>query len=118
VHETGLCEAIVDAALRRAAGRRITGLRVRIGGHPVDPDVVRQGIRLAAAGTTAEDAAVDLVLEPMSTHCRGCGRTGAVTDHLAMVACAHCGSVDIEVTGSEHAMLESITVDVPAEASA
>ncbi|MBM0237276.1 hypothetical protein JNW88_09080 [Micromonospora sp. ATA32] len=56
MHETGLSEAIVAAAVRRAAGRRVTGLRVRIGGHPVDPEVVAQGIQLAAAGTIAADA--------------------------------------------------------------
>jgi hydrogenase nickel incorporation protein HypA/HybF len=113
VHETGLSEAIVAAALRRAAGRRVTGVRVRIGGHLVDPQVVTQGIQLAAAGTAAEDTDVDLVLEPMSMRCHGCGRTGSVDDHVAMVACAHCGGVDIDVIGSEDVVLESITVAVP-----
>ena len=87
VHETGMCEAIVDATLRRAAGRRVTGVRVLVGGHAVDRDVVVQGIQLAAGGTVAEDLDVDLVLEPMSVHCGSCGRTAPVTDHLAMVAC-------------------------------
>jgi hydrogenase nickel incorporation protein HypA/HybF len=111
MHETGLSEAIVAAAVRRAAGRRITGLRVRIGGHPVDPDVVTHGIQLAAAGTVAADTAVDLVLQPMTVACHDCGRSGPVDDHLAMVACARCGGVDIDVTGSHDVVLESITVD-------
>jgi hydrogenase nickel incorporation protein HypA/HybF len=110
MHETGLSEAIVEAAVRRAAGRRVTGLRVRIGGHLVDPDVVTQGILLAATGTAVESAAVDLVLVPMSMRCRMCLQAGAVTDHLAMVACPACGSVDIDVTGDDGVVLESITV--------
>ncbi|MGR6320154.1 hydrogenase/urease maturation nickel metallochaperone HypA [Micromonospora soli] len=111
MHETGLSEAIVAAAVRRAAGRRVSGLRVRIGGHPVDPDVVTQGIQVAAAGTVVADAAVDLILEPMTVQCHGCGRSAPVHDHLAMVACPGCGGVDIDVSGSDDVVLESITVD-------
>lgn len=118
MHEIGMCEAIVDATLRRAAGRRVTGVRVRIGGHAVDRAVVTQGIQLAAAGTVAEDLDVDLVLEPMSVSCRDCGRTAPITDHLAMVACPACGGVDIELTGSDDVLLESITYAVPAAPSA
>jgi hydrogenase nickel incorporation protein HypA/HybF len=114
MHETGLADGIVRAALRRGAGRRVTGLRVRVGGHPVDPLVVTQGIQIAAAGTLAEGVEVDLVLEPMTVHCAGCGHHGPVTDHLAVVACRHCGAVDVEVSGGDEVVLESITL---AEAS-
>jgi hydrogenase nickel incorporation protein HypA/HybF len=110
MHESGLSEAIVATALRHAGGRRVTRVRVRIGGHPVDPDVVTQGVQLAAMGSAAENTAVELVLVPMSVSCRGCGRGGSVEDHLSMVACPACGGVDIEVTGDEDVILESITV--------
>ncbi|MFE9690139.1 hydrogenase maturation nickel metallochaperone HypA [Micromonospora sp. NPDC005806] len=111
MHETGLAEAIVSAAVRRAAGRQVTGLRVRIGGHAIDPDVVTQGIQVAAAGTVVADSTVDLVLEPMTVRCHECGRSGPVRDHLAMVACPQCGGVDIDVSGSDDVVLESITVN-------
>lgn len=110
MHETGLSEAIVVAAVRRAAGRRVTGLKVRIGGHLSDPEVITQGIQVAAAGTVAAGAAVDLVLEPMTMACRDCGRSGPVEDHLMMAACPRCGGVDITVTGDDDIVLESITV--------
>ncbi|MCW3840544.1 hydrogenase maturation nickel metallochaperone HypA [Micromonospora yasonensis] len=111
MHETGLSEAIVAAVVRRAAGRRVTGLRVRIGGHSVDRDVVTQGIQVAAVGTVVADAALDLVLEPMTVRCHECGRSARVDDHLAMVACPACGGIDVEVSGSDDVVLESITVD-------
>lgn len=110
MHETGLSEAIVEATLRRARGRQVVGLRARIGGHVVDADVVTQGILLAALGTNAEGAAVDLVCEPMTARCRSCGRGGPVDDHMAMVACTRCGALDIELTGHDQVVLESITV--------
>lgn len=111
MHETGLCQAVVDATLRRAAGRRVTRIRVRIGGHLVDPEVITQGIQVAAAGTDADGTAVDLVLDPMAVRCRDCGRTGDVRDHLDLVACPACGGVDVEVTGTDDVVLESLTLE-------
>jgi hydrogenase nickel incorporation protein HypA/HybF len=110
MHETGLCEAVVQAALRRAGGRRVTRVRVRIGGHLVDPGVITQGIQVAALGTDAEGTDVELVLDPMVVRCRDCGRVGDVRDHLDLVACPACGGVDVEVTGSDEAVLESVTL--------
>ncbi|TDC62889.1 hydrogenase maturation nickel metallochaperone HypA [Actinomadura sp. GC306] len=106
-----MCEGIVEAALRRADGRPVRGIRVRVGGHPVDPAVVEQGVRLAAAGTVAEDAALDLVLEPLSVHCDRCGARTPVNSATALAACPACGSVDVRSTGREDVVLESITVD-------
>ena len=113
MHESGLAEAIVDAALRRAAGRRVIRIRVRIGGHRVDNEVVTMGITLAAAGTVAEGATVELIEEPMSACCAECGHEALVDDQLAMVACPHCGSVDVDITGSDTVVLEAITVALP-----
>ena len=110
MHELGLCEGIVEAAARRAAGRPVRGLRVRIGGHQVDPGVVRQGIEVAAIGTVVEGAALDLVMEPLVARCRDCGAGAPADNAAAMSACARCGGVDIEMTGSEHVVLESISV--------
>lgn len=110
MHELGLCDGIVEAVLRRAAGRRVSAARVRIGGHPVDPEVMEQGFALAAMGTPAEGAALDVVSEPSTVHCRGCGSRAPVADHLALVACRACGGVDVEVVGSDEAVLESITL--------
>lgn len=109
----GLCDAMVQATLRRANGRRVHGVRVRVGGHLVDREVIAQGFRLAASGTVAEDAEVDLVLDPMTLECASCGRRAPVNDHLAMVACPGCGGLDITLSGMEGAVLESITVDAP-----
>ncbi|MFF5265276.1 hydrogenase maturation nickel metallochaperone HypA [Actinomadura viridis] len=115
MHELGLCEAIVQAAVKRADGRRVHGARVRVGGHPVDPEVVEQGFRLAAAGTVVEGAELDLVLEPLSVRCRACGTEAPASDATALTACSRCGAVDIEVTGRDDVVLESITVDAPGQ---
>jgi hydrogenase nickel incorporation protein HypA/HybF len=130
MHETGLCDAIVQAVLHQAEGRRVTTVRVRVGGHvgghEIDPAVIDQGFRVAASGTPAQDADVEVVIEPLSVRCRGCGGQGAATDALSLVACPRCGGVDIEVTGGAEVELEAITfaqgggellVDQPSEQS-
>jgi hydrogenase maturation protease len=62
VHEIGLCEGILDAVERRAAGRRVLGVRVRAGAdlRVVEP-ALDQAFALVAAGSIADGARVDLV---------------------------------------------------------
>jgi hydrogenase nickel incorporation protein HypA/HybF len=109
MHEMGVCDAIVDAAVRRARGRPVTGVRVRLSGHPVDPGVIDQGFRLAAAGTAVEGARVELVVRPPAVRCRDCGSRTEASDARSLVACRRCGGVDVESAGGDEVVLESIT---------
>ncbi|GIH23243.1 hypothetical protein Aph01nite_15530 [Acrocarpospora phusangensis] len=115
MHETGLCDAIVQAILHRAEGRRVTSVRVRVGGHvgghEIDPAVIDQGFRVAAAGTPAQDADVEVVIEPLSVRCRGCSREAPAVDASTLVACPRCGGVDIEVNGGTEVHLEMIVFE-------
>lgn len=118
MHEIGLCDAIFEAALRRAGGRRVSSMRVRVSGHAVDPDVIDQGLRMVAAGTPVEGARVEIVTEPLSVRCDGCGGESAATDARALAACARCGGVDVRVVTTEPLVVESITFEEPAQGRA
>lgn len=62
MHEVGMCEGILDAVERRAAGRRVLAVRVRAGdGLRVAEPALDQAFALVAEGTVAEGARVDLV---------------------------------------------------------
>lgn len=116
MHEMGLSDAILDAVLRRAGGRRVRVARVRLGGHPVDAEVVTHGFLVAATGTPADGATLDLVMTPQLARCRRCGGEEPVLDAMAAIVCRHCGGLDIELDGTaEEVILESITVDEQAE---
>lgn len=108
MHEMGLCEAIAEAIEHRAGGRRVTWARVRVGGHAVDPEVIRQGVAMAAAGGPAGDVKLDVVVDPAHARCGRCGTETAVTDALGLVACQSCGGIDVEVVGTEEAVLEAV----------
>jgi hydrogenase nickel incorporation protein HypA/HybF len=107
MHELGLCTSIVDAIEHRAGTRPVTRVRVRVGRlHHVHPDAFDQSFAIAAMGTVAEDAAAELVLLPVRACCLGCGAAWDGDD--IPVACAACGSVDVQLVGGDELVLESI----------
>ncbi|MGH3344281.1 MAG: hydrogenase maturation nickel metallochaperone HypA [Carbonactinosporaceae bacterium] len=113
MHEFGLCEAILDAVERRAAGRRVTRVRVRVGAlHRVVPPAMGQAFALAAEGTVADGADVELLTVPVQVSCRACGQAGEAIDPLTL--CPSCGDAEIEVTGGGEIVLESIELGAPA----
>jgi hydrogenase nickel incorporation protein HypA/HybF len=114
MHEYGLCEGVLDAVRQRAGGRKVAGIRVRFGiRHAVDSESLAQAFGVVAEGTEAAGAAVELVTVPATLSCRSCGFTGDTTDLLAV--CPRCQSADVQVTGGDEMVLESIRyVAVPA----
>ena len=112
MHELGLCQGIVDAVERRAAGRRVTGVKVRVGAlHRVVEPALDQAFSLAAAGTVAEGAEVEMVLVPVRLDCRACGHQAASDDPLR--ACQNCGGIDLDMVGGDELVLESIVLAAP-----
>jgi hydrogenase nickel incorporation protein HypA/HybF len=62
MHEFGLCEGILDAVERRAAGREVAGVRVRVGeALRVAEPALDQAFTLASEGTVAEGAQIEMV---------------------------------------------------------
>ncbi|MFI0349439.1 hydrogenase/urease maturation nickel metallochaperone HypA [Actinomadura sp. 9N407] len=65
MHEFGLCEALLRAVEKRAAGRRVTGVTVRIGtAHAVVEPALAQSFEMVAMGGCAADATLELVTVP------------------------------------------------------
>ncbi len=110
MHELGLCGGILEAVERRAAGRRVTRVRVRVGAqHRVVPSAFDQSFALVAQGTVADGAAVDLVVVPIRVRCQDCGHEAEATDPLA--ACPACGGLDIEFEGGDELVLEALHLE-------
>ena len=107
MHELGLCEAIVGAIERRAGDREVAGVRVRVGRlHHVHPEAFEQSFLMAAAGGVAADARAELVLLPVKARCGACG-TDIEAEEIPL-ACTECGAIDVELTGGDELVLESI----------
>lgn len=117
MHEYGLCEPIVGAVEFRAAGRRVTRARVRVGAlHRVAPPAMEQAFALAAEGTAAEGAELDLVIVPAEISCAACGHAGTSDDPIRL--CPECGSADVALAGGDDLILESIEIAAPVESAA
>ncbi|HEX3981034.1 MAG TPA: hydrogenase maturation nickel metallochaperone HypA [Acidimicrobiales bacterium] len=107
MHELGLCSSIVDAVEQRAGERTVAAVTVRVGRlHHVHPEAFEQSFAVAAMGTVAADAVPQLVLLPVSARCGWCG-TAWECEELPL-ACPTCGQPDVELTGGDELMLESI----------
>lgn len=107
MHELGMCEAVMDAVEKRAGGRVVQRVRLRIGVlHRVVPDSLDQAFAMVATGTVADGAEVDLVTIPVQVTCRDCGHAGEAGERET--ACAACASTAIDLEGGDELTLESL----------
>ena len=108
VHEFGICESVLTAVERRAGGRPVAGLTVRVGTLlRVVPEAFAQSFELVAAGTVAEDATPELVFVPVQGTCADCG--AMFESDAPIPACPDCGGVRVAREGGDDLVLESIT---------
>ena len=110
MHEFGMCDGIVDAVQRRASGRRVARVKVRVGVmHRIVEEVFQQAFAHAALGSEAENAAVDIVAVPVRVVCRSCEAKFDALDFIAV--CTSCGGVNLDLSGGDELVLESIQYD-------
>ena len=110
MHEVSLGEAILDAVERRAAGRKVRRVKVRVGTlHHVVGPALDQGFAMVSEGSVAEGAELEMVVVPMTVTCRACGEHHH--DETMRFVCLACGSGEIDVEGGEELMLESLELD-------
>jgi hydrogenase nickel incorporation protein HypA/HybF len=99
------CEGVLEAVERRAAGRRVARVGVRIGAvHRVVADAFEQSFQLAAAGGPADGATTVVVVVPVHGHCMDCRHDFDTPDPSP--ACPSCGSLDVAVEGGDDVVLE------------
>lgn len=104
MHEFGMVEGIIEAVARRAAGRPVAALGVRVtASHAVVPEVFLQAFEMAAQGTLAEGAEVEVVVDPVSACCTDCEATFPADDRIA--TCPECGGVGVPLPESEEELV-------------
>jgi hydrogenase nickel incorporation protein HypA/HybF len=104
MHELGMCEDIIHAIEQRARGRTVEAVGVRAGVllRVVD-EAFAQSFELAAGGTVAQGAEVQLTIVAAAARCR-CGTTFDAEE--AFPACPSCAGSDVEVSGGDELILE------------
>lgn len=107
MHELALCEAIAASVARRASGRPVTRVDVRIGHlRQVVPDALQFCWPMVTESTELEGA--ELVLEevPAVIVCTRCATPTTLS--MPVLLCPSCGSDAVELVSGDELMLVSL----------
>jgi hydrogenase nickel incorporation protein HypA/HybF len=110
VHELSISAAIVDTAVRHAAGRRVTVVSVRLGHlRQVVPDSLEHWFGLVSRDTVCEGARLEQEIVPARLRCAPCGIEWRID--APAFRCPECRGADVTVVSGEELEVESIEVE-------
>ena len=115
MHEMAIAESIVDVVEREAAGRPVHRIGLIVGHlRQVVPSALAFNFDLVTTGTIAEGAELELEHVPAAGVCSDCGEETEMESFP--LACAGCGSVDVEVIRGEELRVDWLELGEPAPA--
>jgi len=107
VHELSLSQSIGQIVRKHAAGRTVQVVHLQVGQlRQVVPDSLVYCWGLVNEGTECEGSVLDIDHVPAAIRCDECSST-TVLDEMRM-ACASCGSSNVQVTAGEELLVTSI----------
>lgn len=113
MHELSICQALVDRVTSIASeqnARQIFSIRVAIGPlSGVEPQLLEQAYSLAAAGSIAEDAELELETLPVRVLCSNCDKESNVIPNR--LVCGHCGDWRTTLLSGDELMLQAIEME-------
>ncbi len=111
MHELSICGSIADIVTRRAAGRGVKVINVRVGQlRQVVPDTLVYCWELVSAETPLAGSRISVESVPARIRCRSCEQ---VTDvgAVPVFACGGCGGFDAEVVSGEEFLITSLELE-------
>ena len=119
MHELSVCLSLLEEVKRIArqnGAGSVTRIIVKIGPlSGVEPDLLRNAYPLAAAGTVAEDAELDIEIAGIIVSCSQCGGESPATANKLL--CAHCGDFRTKLVSGDEMVLQSLELDDIEQAS-
>jgi hydrogenase nickel incorporation protein HypA/HybF len=109
VHELSLCDAILAKALKRADGRAVRRVTVRVGHlRQVVPDALQFGWELVSDATDLKGC--ELVIEqiPARVECRDCKAETTLT--MPILMCERCDSFEVNLLSGDEFLVVSMDV--------
>ena len=115
MHELSICLALleqVETIAREHGASRVERIRLQIGAlSGVEPPLLENAYPLAAAGTIAEQAILEIELAPVRVRCRQCGTESDATPNR--LSCGACGAQDTQLISGEEMLLTSLELQIP-----
>jgi hydrogenase nickel incorporation protein HypA/HybF len=113
VHELSVSAAVVDTAVRHAAGRPVTSVHVRVGQlRQVVPGSLAFYFEIVARDTVCAGARLEQELVPARLGCRDCAQEWAVD--APAFRCPACAGASVDVLAGDELEVESIEVEAEA----
>jgi hydrogenase nickel incorporation protein HypA/HybF len=107
MHELAICQAIADTVQRRADGRRVEQVDVRVGHfRQVVPDSLQFSWELLTAGTDLDGCRLAVEEVPAVIECGSCG--GRTTLQAPILVCSVCESTEVALVSGEELLVVSI----------
>ncbi|MBK5930767.1 hydrogenase maturation nickel metallochaperone HypA [Halochromatium salexigens] len=115
MHELSVCLSLLDQVERIAqehGAERVERIRLRIGPlSGVEAPLLANAYPLAAAGTLAEHAELEIEAAPVRVHCVDCGQESEASANRLL--CAGCGSYHTRLTSGDEMLLASLEMSIP-----
>jgi hydrogenase nickel incorporation protein HypA/HybF len=113
MHELSVCLSLIEevkrVARQKGAGT-VTRIIVKIGPlSGVEPDLLQNAYPLAAAGTIAESAELEIEIAGVVVSCSQCGRESDAAANRLL--CAHCGDYRTRLVSGDEMVLQSLELD-------
>jgi len=108
VHELSICGSIADIVTRRAAGRAVKVINVRVGQlRQIVPDTLAYCWELVSADTPLAGSRISVEFVPARIKCRSCGHLTDV-GAVPVFACGACGGFSADVVSGEEFLITSL----------
>lgn len=115
MHELSVCLALLDQVQSIAREHGATGVErivLRVGPlSGIEPPLLENSYPLAAAGTIAEAAVLDIESTPVHVRCDECGAESAA--HPNRLLCGHCGGFRTHLISGDEMLLANLELTVP-----
>ena len=113
MHELAITESIIDLINREARDKgfqKVLAVSLRVGEYSgLVPECLREFFPIAARGSIAEGAALEIQRLPAAFRCLDCGYEGPVARKAA--CCPDCGSAAIRMTAGREFFVDSLKVE-------
>lgn len=114
MHELSVAQALIEQVeniVRDQHAQFATAIRIRIGPlSGIVPELLASAFPLAAAGSGAEQAKLELMEAPIRVVCQTCGAESEVSANRLL--CAKCGDWHTRVVSGDELILESVELEM------
>ncbi len=113
MHELSLCAGIVDVLREQASAHdyaRVKTVRLEVGELAgVEVEALRFGFDVAARGTLADGATLEIVPVPGTAWCLPCARE--VVTHRRFDPCPRCGTHQLRLLAGDELRIKELEVE-------